>query len=143
MTENAGNPSIISHVSIGVVDFEKAIGFYDSVLGSIGIRKIMSHPDAAAYGREFPEFWVQIPADGKPASVGNGTHFGFIARTKDEVHAFWETAVANGAQPDGEPGPRPHYGEPYYGCFVRDFDGHKIEAAYWDVDLMQKLGMKL
>ena len=36
-------------------------------------------------------------------------------------------------------GARPLYGEPYYGCFVRDLDGHKIEAAYWDMELVHKL----
>lgn len=141
MTDETQNPSILSHVSIGVDDFDQAIKFYDAVLGAMGIRKIMSHPGATAYGREYPEFWVQTPGDEKPASVGNGTHFGFVARSKDEVHAFWDAAIANGASPDGEPGPRPHYGEPYYGCFVRDLDGHKIEATYWDFELMQKLGM--
>lgn len=139
MTEQPENPSIISHVSIGVADFDKAIAFYDAVLGAIGVRKIMSHEGAVAYGREYPEFWVQTPGNGAPASVGNGTHFGFVARTKDEVQAFWEAALANGAKPDGEPGPRPHYGEPYFGCFVRDPDGHKIEATFWDMELMHKL----
>lgn len=141
MTDETENPSILSHVSIGVHDFDKAIKFYDAVLGAMGIRKIMSHPEATAYGREFPEFWVQTPEDGTPASVGNGTHFGFVARSKEEVHAFWDAAIANGASPNGEPGPRPHYGEPYYGCFVLDLDGHKIEATYWDMELMQKLSM--
>ncbi|MFK8033647.1 MAG: VOC family protein [Hyphomicrobiales bacterium] len=141
MTDETENPSILSHVSIGVHDFDQAIKFYDAVLGAMGIRKIMSHPGATAYGREYPEFWVQTPEDGTPPSVGNGTHFGFVARSKDEVHAFWDAAIANGATPDGEPGPRPHYGEPYYGCFVRDPDGHKIEATYWDMELMHKLGM--
>ena len=41
-------------------------------------------------------------------------------------------ALEAGASGDGPPGPRPHYGAPYYGCFVRDLDGHKIEAAFWD-----------
>ncbi|MEP0519189.1 MAG: VOC family protein [Hyphomicrobiales bacterium] len=143
MNEQSENPSIMSHVSIGVADFELATKFYDAVLGSMGIRKIMSHPDATAYGRAYPEFWVQTPIDGNPATVGNGTHFAFFARSKEEVHAFWDAALANGALPDGEPGPRPQYGEPYYGCFVKDLDGHKIEASYWDMELMQKLGMSI
>lgn len=29
----------------------------------------------------------------------------------------------------------PVLGEPYYGAFVRDLDGHKIEAAFWDESL--------
>lgn len=133
------NPSIISHLSIGTNDFPKARAFYDAVLPSLGITVIMEHPGAVAYGRQYPEFWVQLPHDGKPASIGNGFHMGFIASTKEEVHAFYDAAIAAGATCDGLPGPRPLYGEPYYGCFVRDLDGHKIEAAYWDADLHLKL----
>ena len=40
-----------------------------------------------------------------------------------------------------EPGHRHDYGEPYYGGFVRDLDGNKIEATFWDAELAQKLGM--
>lgn len=139
MTDQPENPSIMSHVSIGVVDFDRAVAFYDAVLGAMGIRKVVEFDTAVAYGREYPEFWVHPPEDGLPASVGNGTHFAFLARSKDEVHAFWDAAIASGAKPDGDPGPRPHYGDPYYGCFVRDLDGHKIEANYWDMELMHKL----
>ena len=85
-----------------------------------------------AYGRAFPEFWVGLAHDGKPASVGTGTHIGFLATSKEQVHAFYDAAIAAGAKDDGKPGPRPEYGAPYYGCFVRDLDGHKIEAAFWD-----------
>ena len=35
----------------------------------------------------------------------------------------------HGGSDDGEPGPRPDYGPDYYGAFVRDPDGNKIEAA--------------
>ncbi len=126
------NPSMMSHVSIGTADFARATAFYDRVLATIGATRIMEHPGAVAYGKQFPEFWVQTPIDGKPAGTGNGTHFGFQARSRTEVQAFWDAALAAGATPDGPPGPRPHYGEPYYGCFVRDPDGHKIEAAFWD-----------
>lgn len=125
-------PSILSHVSIGVSDFDAASAFYDKVLPTVGCRRIMEHPGAVAYGKQFPEFWVQLPIDGKPASVGNGSHIGFIAASRDEVDAFHRAAIEAGATDDGAPGPRPEYGDPYYGCFVRDLDGHKIEAAFWD-----------
>ncbi len=55
------------------------------------------------------------------------------------MDAFHRAAIAAGAVDEGAPGPRPEYGEPYYGCFVRDLDGHKIEAAYWDAALMEQL----
>lgn len=129
------NPSIISHVSIGVSDYDRAVAFYDTVLATVGCKRIMEHPGAVAYGKQYPEFWVQTPIDGEPANVGNGTHIGFIADNKEVVHAFHEAALAAGGTDDGAPGPRPMYGEPYYGCFVRDPDGHKIEAAFWDEDM--------
>lgn len=128
-------PSIMSHVSVGTNRFPEAVKFYDAVLQTIGARRILEVPgiEAIAYGKQFPEFWVQAPIDGQPASVGNGTHFSFIAQGQASVDAFYAAALAAGAKPDGAPGGRPHYSEAYYGCFVRDLDGHKIEAMYWDM----------
>jgi hypothetical protein len=57
------------------------------------------------------------------------------------VDAFHAAGVAAGATDDGAPGPRADYGAPYYGCFLRDPDGHKIEATFWDVDVARRLGM--
>ena len=130
------NPSCMSHVSIGVADFDRATTFYDAVLRVIGCQRLLEHPGAVAYGKVFPEFWVQTPIDGSPSSVGNGTHFGFFATSKDMVDQFYAAAIAAGAAEDGAPGPRQEYGAPYYGCFLRDLDGHKIEASFWDMSLM-------
>ena len=126
------NPSILSHVSVGTNDFERAIAFYDQVMPTLGCARVMEHPSAIAYGKQYPEFWVNVPFDNGTAAVGNGTHIGFIASSQAAVHAFYEAAIAAGATADGEPGGREEYGKPYYGCFVRDLDGHKIEAAFWD-----------
>lgn len=126
------NPSIVSHISIGTNDFDRAVRFYDKVMATLGCRRLEEFPGAAAYGKRYPEFWVQKPIDGYPASIGNGTHFGFIATSREMVHAFHEAALEAGGSDNGAPGPRPQYGPQYYGCFVRDPDGHKIEAAFWD-----------
>ena len=128
------NPSVISHISIGTNNFDRAVVFYDNVLSTLGCKQIMKYPGAVAYGKELPEFWVQTPFDGKPATIGNGSHVGFIANTKEEVHAFHEVALSEGGKDDGAPGPRPDYGDAYYGCFIRDLDGNKIEATYWNED---------
>ncbi|MCW8914228.1 MAG: VOC family protein [Magnetovibrio sp.] len=125
-------PSILHHVSIGTNDFDKAQTFYDAVLAPLGCKRVMEFPGAIAYGREFPEFWVQTPIDGNSAQTGNGIHFGFFARSQDEVNAFHAAALKHGGTDDGAPGGREEYGDAYYGCFVRDVDGHKIEATYWD-----------
>ncbi|MCF7201545.1 VOC family protein [Pseudomonas oligotrophica] len=127
------NPSILSHISLGTNRFDEAAAFYDQALASLGCQRIMTHPGAIAWGREYPEFWLQTPIDGAPATVGNGTHVGFFASDRAAVDAFHRAALAAGATDEGAPGPRADYGEAYYGCFVRDLDGHKIEAAYWDM----------
>ena len=86
---------------------------------------------AIAYGRLHPQFWVQAPGDGRPATVGNGGHIGFVAISQEAVIEFYKAGIAAGATDDGAPGPRPQYGDPYFGYFLRDLDGHKIEATFW------------
>ncbi|MBM3117740.1 VOC family protein [Jeongeupia naejangsanensis] len=126
---------LLSHVSLGTNDFERATAFYDAVMPALGCKRLEQFPGAAGYGREYPEFWIQTPINGAAANVGNGTHIGFTAANPAAVQAFYDAALAAGATADGAPGPRPEYGEPYFGCFVHDPDGHKIEAAFWDLSL--------
>ena len=107
-----------------------ALAFYDAVLATVGATRKLEIPDVAvAYGKGFPEFWVQRPLNGAAAEAANGVHFGFIAPNREAVHAFHAAALAAGGKDDGAPGLRPMYGPDYYGCFVYDLDGHKIEAA--------------
>ena len=123
-------PSIMSHVSIGTNDLPRALEFYDAVLATVGGRRQHEVPDVAvAYGKFFPEYWVQKPLDGNAAGTANGVHFSFIAPDREAVHAFHAAALAAGATDAGPPGPRPEYGPDFYGCFVYDPDGHKIEAS--------------
>ncbi len=130
------NPSIINHVSIAVSNADTSLAFYDKVLATMGAKRILEHPGAVAYGKMFPEFWVHPqPFDGGEAEVANGVHFSFFADSQAQVRAFYEAALAAGGSDDGAPGPRPDYGKPYFGCFVRDPDGHKLEATFWDESL--------
>jgi catechol 2,3-dioxygenase-like lactoylglutathione lyase family enzyme len=122
-------PSVLSHISIGTNDFDRAVTFYDRVLPTIGCRRVMAHERAVAYGRAFPEFWVQAPIDGGPATVGNGTHVGFLAGSREAVDAFHAAALAEGGSDAGAPGLR-DYTADYYAAFVRDPDGNKLEAVH-------------
>jgi catechol 2,3-dioxygenase-like lactoylglutathione lyase family enzyme len=122
---------MLHHVSLGVRDVERAAAFYDAVLGALGYKRIMEFlPYAVAYGDDSPSFWVQLPHNQQAASVGNGVHIGFIAHNKNAVHRFHSAALANGGTNDGQPGPRPDYGPEYYGAFVLDLDGNKLEATF-------------
>ena len=121
----------LSHVSLGTNDFPSAKRFYDAVLATLGIRCVMDFDQGAGYGREFPEFWVQLPIDGASANPGNGTHVCFNAATVEQVKAFHQVALEQGAEDEGKPGLRKEYSENYFAAFVRDLDGHKVEAMCW------------
>jgi catechol 2,3-dioxygenase-like lactoylglutathione lyase family enzyme len=45
------------------------------------------------------------------------------------VDEFYRTARVHGGSDAGPPGLRPKYDANYYGAFVRDPDGNKIEAV--------------
>lgn len=87
------NPSILSHVSIGTDNYEESLKFYDAVLATIGAKRVMEHPGAAAYGKEYPEFWIGKPLDGCSSHPGNGVHFGFVASSKEEVDELYMFSV--------------------------------------------------
>lgn len=121
---------MLHHVSVGVRDVAKSAAFYDKVLKALGYKRVMEVlPYGIGYGEKHPEFWVQLPANQKAASVGNGVHISFAASSKAAVKAFHAAAMANGGKDEGGPGPRPDYGPDYYGAFCRDVDGNKIEAV--------------
>ena len=63
------------------------------------------------------------------ASVGNGVHVGFIGRSKAVIETFHRAALEAGGTDEGAPGARPDYGPHYFGAFVRDLDGNKLEAV--------------
>ena len=78
----SSNPSILSHVSLGTNQLDRALAFYDKALGALGIGRVVDlsqEHHAVAYGRAYPEFWVQAPFNGQPAEVANGVHIAFYA----------------------------------------------------------------
>jgi catechol 2,3-dioxygenase-like lactoylglutathione lyase family enzyme len=121
---------MLHHVSVGVRDVGRAAQFYDAALGALGYKRVVEYlPYALGYGTIGPVFWVGLPHDQQAPTVGNGTHIGFSAPTKAAVHKFYDAALANGGSDNGPPGPREMYGPEYYGAFVIDLDGNRLEAT--------------
>src|SRR5690606_11338026 len=90
-------------------------------------------PDAACWivpGQTLPRFYAYIPLDGEPASAGNGNMVAFCAPSPQAVHAAHEAALRHGGRDEGAPGPRPRYGQGYYGAYLRDPDGNKIHVVH-------------
>ena len=134
---------MLHHVSIGVADVERAAQFYDAVLKKLGFKRVMEvMPYGIAYGIKFPQFWIQMPHDANAQSAGNGVHIAFNANSKSAVDAFHGAAVSAGGKDDGAPGYRPQYTPEYYGAFVRDLDGNKIEAVFFDMSMSKSAASK-
>ena len=126
----------IDHVSVGVTNMKRAKAFYDAALAPLGMSavypvEIQGRLVGVGYGSEpnKPNFWIQLPINGQPASMGNGVHLAFRAETRAAVDAFFLAALEQGGAEDGRPGLRTEYHPDYYGAFVRDPDGNKIEAV--------------
>ena len=125
----------IDHVSVGVTNIERSKRFYDAVLAPLGMTpvypvNINGRLVAVGYGEtQKPTFWIQFPINGQAASMGNGVHVAFNAKDRAAVDDFFLAAIDQGGVEDGRPGLRSEYHPDYYGAFVRDPDGNKIEAC--------------
>ena len=119
---------MIGYVTIGALDVEKAMPFYDAVLGAIGYERQFFDGGWAGYGLKGQEAntFICPPFDGEAARPGNGIMVAFLAPSKEAVHAAHAAALANGGVDEGAPGPRPADSTSFYGAYMRDPTGNKI-----------------
>lgn len=129
--------TMFSHVTVGCSDLHRASAFYDAVLKPIDLirRKVVNDggPSANCWVSsqgELPRFYVYIPYDGAPASAGNGSMVAFMAPSPTAVHTAYFAGLAMLGADAGPPGWRAHYGEGYYGAYLRDPDGNKIHIVF-------------
>ncbi|MEM1199319.1 MAG: VOC family protein [Pseudomonadota bacterium] len=120
---------MLAGVCVGTNDLERAGAFYDEVLATVGFERQVTVPREIGYGPPGGpnEFWVLLPFDGKPASVGNGVQVMFATEDEEGVRAFYEAVTRLGGADEGPPGPR-DYSEGYYGAYCRDLDGNKLHV---------------
>lgn len=121
---------MFSHVTLGTDNWPRSKRFYDAVMQTLSIPVFMEREEGAAFGDMVgPKLFVGPAFDGAPATTGNGTHVAFLAKSRAEVDAFHGAALKNGGTDEGAPGLRPHYHPNYYGAYVRDPDGNKLQAV--------------
>lgn len=127
-----GRVFVFDHVSIGVEDLERAVSFYDACLTPLGYVRLWQSARAAGYGPEgyAAEAPFAIVAGGPDARApGRGSHLAFVAPSREAVARFHAAALGKGGADEGPPGIREHYDPGYYAAFVRDPDGHRLEAV--------------
>ncbi len=119
---------MIGYVTIGAVDVEKAMPFYDAVLGAIGYERQFFDGGWAGYGLKGQDATTFIcpPFDGQAARGGNGVMIAFKGESKEAVQAAHAAALAQGGVDEGAPGPRPADSTSFYGAYMRDPTGNKI-----------------
>jgi catechol 2,3-dioxygenase-like lactoylglutathione lyase family enzyme len=118
---------MLDHISIQCADPAASAIFYDAVLPTVGGGRVMDFGRVIGFGAAGrPEFWIG------PQATGTGfreSHLAFTAPNRAAVRAFFDAAVATGAEVLYEPRLWPEYHTSYYGAFVRDPDGNNVEAV--------------
>ena len=117
---------MLDHLSIQCEDLDAASAFYDTVLATIGGRRVLDFGTVIGYGVDFPDFWIG------PVNTGEASrevHIAFTAPDRAAVVAFRDAAAGLGAEVLHEPRVWPEYHPNYFGAFVRDPDGNNVEAV--------------
>ncbi len=116
---------MIDHVSLQVADVAASRAFYEVVLAPVGLRPVdMDGAVGFTDGAHFP-FWLSPARRDEDREL----HIAFGAPDRGTVDAFHRAATSIGAEILHEPRVFPEYHPNYYGCFIRDLDGHNVEAV--------------
>lgn len=122
---------MLSHVFVGITDFERALAFYRPLMAALGIQeRFCDHQRPWAGWQSQPEprplFLIGKPFDGNPHEPGNGQMIALLAKTRPVVDQAYAIAMSCGGKSEGAPGLRPEYHDYYYGAYFRDPDGNKL-----------------
>jgi catechol 2,3-dioxygenase-like lactoylglutathione lyase family enzyme len=122
---------VISHVFIGITDFERALRFYSVLLAVLGLERRFCERDTSWAGWSRPDaprplLVIGKPFDGRAARPGNGNMVALFARNRAEVDQAHALALTLGGCCEGPPGLRTQYHANYYGAYFRDPDQNKL-----------------
>ncbi len=114
------------YITVGTNNLARSAAFYEALFEELGFTRRREVADRAVYfGTEDDVQLVVItPADGQPATAGNGTMVALNVDTQEQVQLLHARAMDLGAIDEGAPGPRGS--DTFYGAYFRDPDGNKI-----------------
>lgn len=122
---------MLSHIHIGVSEFDRALSFYEALMDELGyplkfIDRARPWAGWKPAATERPLFLIGRPFDDRDPSPGNGQMVALTAKNRSQVDRAYRRAVECGGTDEGRPGLRPEYHAHFYGAYVRDPDGNKI-----------------
>src|SRR4051812_47859186 len=96
---------MLDHLAIQCADVAVAAAFYDTALAPLGGGRQMDFGEVIGFGTpERPSFWLGPLADGSPDDgLHRPVHVAFVAPDRVGVRAFFDAAVAAGAEVLHEP----------------------------------------
>jgi len=119
---------MIDHVSVPVRDLAAAAAFYEAVFSPLGLVKLVTRERTVWFGKRYPEFWLNLREDVQ-RTINPGGHICLRAPSEAAVRAFYAAALENGGLDEGPPGQRAAAMTTYFGAFILDLDGNKLEAV--------------
>jgi catechol 2,3-dioxygenase-like lactoylglutathione lyase family enzyme len=123
---------MLDHVGVQVADVEASVAFYLRTFAAIGMREVMRIPVEGTVivglsdDTGVPDLWL-VPAG---ADETRELHVAFRALNRPAIDAVHDAAVAGGVEVLHAPREWPEYHPGYYAVFLRDLDGHNVEAVY-------------
>ena len=116
---------MLGYSTIGVNDMDRALAFYDALLGEIGAKQLFGMDRIKFYGTgpDSAKLAVCIPYNEEAQSPGNGNMVAIDGGGRENVDKLYAKAIELGATDEGEPGERMPV---FYGAYVRDLDGNKL-----------------
>lgn len=120
---------MIDHVSVPVRDLAASAAFYARTLAPLGYTRLVERAGTVGFGKKYPELWLNLRSDLIAGPSNPGAHIALRASGEESVRAFHAAALEMGGTSDGEPGPRQAAMTTYFGAFILDPDGNKIEAV--------------
>jgi catechol 2,3-dioxygenase-like lactoylglutathione lyase family enzyme len=122
---------MIDHISIAVRDLDASAAFYAAALAPLELTRLVDRPTQVGFGKRYPELWLNARPAMAPLPADVGAHVALRAPSPEAVTAFHAAALATGGTCDGAPGPRAAAMTTYFGAFVRDPDGNRVEAVHF------------
>ena len=120
---------MIDHISIPVRDLARSAALYERLLAHLELTRLVNRPGTVGFGKRYPEFWLNLRPNLVRAPEDTGSHSCLRAPSEAAVQGFFDDALAQGCTSAGDPGPRQAAMTTYFGAFIFDFDGNKIEAV--------------
>jgi catechol 2,3-dioxygenase-like lactoylglutathione lyase family enzyme len=121
---------MIDHIIINVSDFNVSRTFYEQALAPLGYEVSPEYTSettgtktVAFIGSEADFMIAQGPRKIPPS------HVAFRVKSRALVKRFYKAAIAAGGRDFGKPKVYTEYDKNYFAAYVRDPNGHNIEAV--------------